>query len=92
MAVGTALFATVLPSFLLNAGLSRISAQSTSMISSISPIITISLAVWILGEHFTWADALGSAMVIAGITLYALTDKKPEAEIKELMAGEIEPA
>ena len=77
---------------MVNAGLSRISAQSTAMISSISPLITIALAVWILGEHFTLADAIGSAMVIAGITIYALTDKKPEREIKELLAGEIEPA
>ena len=92
MAAGCALFATVLPSFMVNAGLSRISAQSTAMISSISPIITISLAVWILGEHFTLADAIGSAMVIAGITIYAMTDKKPEREIKQLLAGEIEPA
>jgi drug/metabolite transporter (DMT)-like permease len=82
----------VLPSFLVNAGLSRITAQSSSMIASISPIITISLAVWILGEKFTLVDAFGSAMVIAGIALYALTEKKPEAEKKQDMAGEMEPA
>ncbi|MDE2445112.1 MAG: DMT family transporter [Alphaproteobacteria bacterium] len=76
LAAGTALFATVFPSFLVNAGLSRISAQSSSMIATISPLITISLAVWILGEHFTIADAIGSAMVIAGVMFYALTEKK----------------
>jgi drug/metabolite transporter (DMT)-like permease len=77
LAAGTGFFATVLPSFLVNAGLSRISPQSTSMIATISPLITISLAVWILGEPFTLADALGSAMVIAGVGIYALTDRKP---------------
>ena len=77
LAAGTAIFATVLPSFLVNAGLARISAQSTSMIATISPLITISLAVWILGEQFTIADAIGAAMVIAGVMLFALTDKKP---------------
>ena len=76
LAAGTAFFATVLPSFLVNAGLSRISPQSTSMIATISPLITISLAVWILGEPFTLADAIGSAMVIAGVGVYALTDVK----------------
>jgi drug/metabolite transporter (DMT)-like permease len=45
LAAGTAFFATVLPSFLVNAGLSRISPQSTSMIATISPLITITLAV-----------------------------------------------
>lgn len=79
LAAGTAFFATVLPSFLVNAGLSRISAQSTSMIATISPLITISLAVWILGEPFTWVDALGSLMVIAGVALFAVTDRKPAA-------------
>ena len=92
LAAGCGFFATVLPSFLVNAGLSRISAQSSSMIASISPIITISLAVWILGEHFTLVDAIGAAMVIAGIALYALTDQKPEADKKQDMAGEMEPA
>ncbi len=75
LSAGTAFFATVLPSFLVNAGLSRISPQSTSMIATISPLITISLAVMILGEPFTLADALGSTMVIAGVGIYALTDR-----------------
>jgi drug/metabolite transporter (DMT)-like permease len=79
LAAGTAFFATVLPSFLVNAGLSRISPQSTSMIATISPLITISLAVWILGEPFTLVDAIGSAMVIAGVGIYALTDVKAKA-------------
>jgi drug/metabolite transporter (DMT)-like permease len=77
LAAGTAFFATVIPSFLVNAGLSRISPQSTSMIATISPLITIGLAVWILGEPFTLADAIGSLMVIAGVALYAMTDIKP---------------
>ena len=80
LAAGTAIFATVLPSFLVNAGLARISPQSTSMIATISPLITISLAVWILGEQFTVADAIGAAMVIAGVMLFALTDKKPDVK------------
>ena len=86
LSAGTAFFATVLPSFLVNAGLSRISAQSTSMIATISPLITISLAVWILGEPFTLADALGSAMVIAGVMLYAVTEQKPKAVIRNELA------
>ena len=80
LAAGTAIFATVLPSFLVNAGLARISPQSTSMIATISPLITISLAVWILGEQFTVADAIGAAMVIAGVMLFAMTDKKPDVK------------
>jgi drug/metabolite transporter (DMT)-like permease len=77
LSAGTAIFATVIPSFLVNAGLQRTSPQTTSMIATISPLITIALAVWILGEQFTLADAIGSAMVIAGIGLYAWADSRP---------------
>ena len=83
LAAGTGFFATVLPSFLVNAGLSRISPQSTSMIATISPLITISLAVLILGEPFTLADAIGSVMVIAGVGLYAATDRKIKPEVAD---------
>jgi drug/metabolite transporter (DMT)-like permease len=41
------------------------------MISTVSPVVTIALAVWILGEPFTLADAIGSALVLAGVGLYA---------------------
>lgn len=84
LAAGTAMFATVIPSFLVNAGLQRTSPQTTSMIATISPLVTIALAVWILNEPFTWADAVGATMVIAGVGLYAWADSRksitPEIE------------
>ena len=85
LSAGTAIFATVIPSFLVNAGLSRTSPQTTSMIATISPLITITLAVWILNEPFTLADALGSAMVIAGIALYAWADSR-KVKLDEALA------
>lgn len=71
LSAGCAIVATVLPTFLINAGLARISSAAVSMISTVSPIVTISLAVWILGEPFTLADAIGSTLVLAGVGLYA---------------------
>jgi drug/metabolite transporter (DMT)-like permease len=79
-----ALLATVLPSFLVNAGLARIGPQATSMISTLSPLITIILAVEILGEPFTLLDALGTALVIAGIGYYTWTDMRAQ----RLVTGE----
>ena len=76
LSAGTAIFATVIPSFLVNAGLSRTTPQTTSMIATISPLVTIALAVSILGEPFTLADAIGAAMVIAGVALYAWSDSR----------------
>lgn len=76
MAAGCAVFATVLPALLINASLARISSTSVAMISTLSPIVTIALAVLILGEPFTWADAIGSLLVIAGVGLYTLGDQR----------------
>jgi drug/metabolite transporter (DMT)-like permease len=73
---GCAIFATVLPIFCINGGLARISAQAVAMISTLSPLVTIALAVWILGEPFTLADAVGSALVVAGVGLYTWSDMR----------------
>jgi drug/metabolite transporter (DMT)-like permease len=70
LSAGCAIVATVMPSFLINAGLARSSPQAVSMISTVSPIVTIVLAVAILGEPFTAADAIGSSLVLAGVGLF----------------------
>jgi drug/metabolite transporter (DMT)-like permease len=76
LALGCAIFATVLPVFCINGGLARISTQAVAMISTLSPVVTIALAVTILGEPFTWADAIGSALVLAGVSYYTWADSK----------------
>ncbi|MGE5267560.1 MAG: DMT family transporter [Deltaproteobacteria bacterium] len=81
LSAGCAIVATVLPTFLINAGLHRISSAAVSMISTISPVVTIGLAVAILGEPFTLADAIGSAMVLAGVGLYAWGENRRTASV-----------
>ena len=73
---GCALFATVLPSFLVNAGLGRSSPQAAAMISTISPLFTIFLAVIFLGEVFTLIDAVGTALIMLGVGFYAWSDAR----------------
>lgn len=68
--------ATVIPSFMLNAGLERIGAQAVAMIGTLSPIITIFLAIIILGEPFTLVDAAGAFLVIAGIGVFTWRDSR----------------
>jgi len=78
LAAGTGLLATVVPSFLANAGLARVGAASTAMISNISPLFTIYLAVVLLGEAFTLADAAGTALVMGGIGFHTWRElRKP---------------
>jgi drug/metabolite transporter (DMT)-like permease len=76
LAAGCAFFATVVPSFLINAGLGLISPQASSMISTISPLVTIILAVIFLGEEFTLVDAIGTVLILLGVGFYAWSDAR----------------
>jgi drug/metabolite transporter (DMT)-like permease len=71
-----ALGATVLPSFLLNTALGRISAQANATIGTLSPVATIVLAVIILGEHFGLVDAAGTVLVLAGVGWFTLAERR----------------
>lgn len=76
LAVAMAVFATVLPSLMLNGALGKISAQAVSVIGTVSPVATIAMAVTFIGEPFTPVDALGTAMVIGGVALFTLLDAR----------------
>jgi drug/metabolite transporter (DMT)-like permease len=81
LAAGTGILATVLPSFFVNAGLARIGAASTAMISNVSPLLTIYFAVVLLGEEFTLPHALGTALVVGGVGYHTWRDlKRPVRE------------
>jgi drug/metabolite transporter (DMT)-like permease len=84
MAFGCAIFATVIPIFCINGGLARTSAQTVAMISTLSPLVTIALAVWILEEPFTWPDALGSGLVLAGVGYYTWADSRARLRVSDL--------
>ena len=71
-----AVTSTVLPSFMISAALARVGAQAVSMIGTISPVATIIMAMAILGEPFTAADAAGTALVIAGVGLFTYHDAR----------------
>ena len=93
LTLGCAIFATVVPTFLINAGLARSSPQSVAMISTISPLVTIALAVAVLGEPFTLADAIGSTLVLAGVGLFTWGEGrqgKNGAEAADLPGDELD--
>jgi len=64
-----ALLATVLPTFMLSAGLLRIGANNVAIISAIGPVSTILQAHWVLGEPIHSKQLIGTAFVIAGVLL-----------------------
>lgn len=75
-----AIFATVLPSFLMNAAIGRIGATSNAMIGTLSPLATVVMAVFILGEPFGPIDAIGTALVILGIGAYSVLDARAKGK------------
>jgi len=87
MSFGCAIFATVIPSFLINAGMARTSPQAVAMISTISPLVTIALAVTILGEAFTFVDAIGSALVLAGVGYFTWADSRKAGIVETVEQG-----
>ena len=81
LAAGIGILATVLPSFFVNAGMARIGAASTAIISNVSPLLTIYFAVVLLGEEFTLPHAIGTALVVGGVGYHTWRElKKPVRE------------
>lgn len=62
-----AIFSTVLPAFLMNAGIQRIGAGSASIISSAGPVITLALAFFLLDEALTIIQLAGTVLTLVGV-------------------------
>lgn len=71
-----ALFATVIPSFLVSESIKHISSSNFAIIAAIGPISTIILAVIFLDEKLSLLQYFGAVIVISGIVLINLKKKK----------------
>lgn len=68
-------FSTVLPATLLMQGIQRIGAAQAALISAGGPVLTILLAVALLGEHLNLIQWLGCALNIVGVLMITLKPK-----------------
>jgi len=64
-----AVVATVIPTFLISAGLKKMGSNNVAIISSVGPVSTIIQAHFILGEQIFTAQIIGTVMVIAGVVM-----------------------
>ena len=71
-----AIFSTLIPSFLTSEAIHRIGATRTSITGTLGPVITILLAVNILGEPFGWAQVIGLLLVLLGVSLLRIRTQK----------------
>jgi len=74
-----AFFSTIVPTFLMSAGTARIGAQGTAIISTLSPVVTIILAILVLDEPFGLPEAAGTMLVIGGVGLFTLLESRAAA-------------
>jgi len=64
-----AVFCTIIPSYMISEAIHRIGAARTSITGTLGPIMTIALAVWLLGEPFGWVHAVGVVLVMSGVAV-----------------------
>ncbi|MDW3095423.1 MAG: DMT family transporter [Gammaproteobacteria bacterium] len=58
---------TVIPSFLMVEALNRIGATQSGIVGMLGPIITIALAIYLLGEPFSVSLVFGVALMMVGV-------------------------
>ena len=82
LAIGT--ISTVVPAYCISAGIGLIGPERTAMIGNISPVVTVGLAVGVLGEAFTIWHAAGTALVLLGVWLFGRKGKVkvPEVDVE----------
>ncbi len=66
LALLMALLSTVVPTFLMNAGIHHLGASPAAIISALGPVMTIFLAFLILDEQLSAVQCLGAGLVVAG--------------------------
>ena len=72
LALAMALLSTVLPAFLLSAGIRRVGARSAALISGSGPVSTLFLAAVFLNEPVTTVQLAGTALVMVGVLTVSL--------------------
>lgn len=86
LAIGAiALFSTAIAIAAFLAGVKRIGASQASIISTLEPVITLTIGVSVLGETASGSQLLGGAMVLIAVILLAqrpapVADVAPENE------------
>lgn len=69
LAIILAFFCTVIPSFLMNKGISLIGSGRAVVLGSIGPVITLFLGALVLHEPITPVQFIGALLVISGVSL-----------------------
>lgn len=75
---GITLFSTIIAMLTFFQGMKRIGATSASILSTLEPVMTVSLAVILLNEHLTLLQVAGGIFVVMGAGLAVFS---PDAKV-----------
>lgn len=62
-----AVFATVIPSYLISAGISKIGSSRVAILGALGPVSTISLAYFFIGEELSLIQVVGASVIVLGV-------------------------
>jgi drug/metabolite transporter (DMT)-like permease len=79
--VALSCFSSVLAISAFLIGLRHVGPTLASVLSTLEPVVTISLGVGFLGEHFSQASLFGSILVLGAATGLALSRTRPPPEL-----------
>jgi len=57
------------------AGMARLGATSTSVMSTLEPVVTVALATWLLNESLSTVQAVGAVVVIVAVIALAVSHR-----------------
>lgn len=69
VSVGIAVVPTMIAISLFLAGLPRIGAARAALLSTLEPVVTVSLAVALLGDRFSLPQAVGAVLVLVAVVV-----------------------
>jgi drug/metabolite transporter (DMT)-like permease len=64
-----AIFCTLIPSFLVSAGVKIVGASKAGIVGAVGPLMTIILSNYLLQEPLGWMHFVGLILVIVGMRL-----------------------
>lgn len=62
-----AILSTVVPTYLISAGIKRVGSNNAAIVGSIGPVSTVVLAWYFLGETFSLLQFLGTILILGGV-------------------------
>lgn len=83
------LIATVLPVVMFLAGLERIGPSNASMLSTVEPVVTILLGVWLFAEQLQSETIIGGALILLAVVLLTRSELRQPPSVSKAGAYDI---